>query len=175
MTIRISFSDKAVKVSVKMNGGIESLTTELPQRVWFGLMRGVRVEGDTVIIKVKGNEEARILSDELIHEMEMLRGGKTKSNPNSRRRAMFKICCGDCGKCWWIGNPRTCKCNDEKPVWDASASLVMTPNPAFAKREWVGLTDHEIIEIRLKTFDAVATNYEGVYRAIEAKLKEKNT
>ena len=65
------------------------------------------------------------------------------------------------------------KCNDEKPVWDASASLVMTPNPAFAKREWVGLTDDEIIEIRLKTFDAVATNYE-VYRAIEAKLKEKN-
>jgi len=87
---------------------------------------------------------------------------------------MFKMCCGDCGECWWVGNPRTCKCTDEKPVWDASASLVMTPNPAFAKREWVGLTDDEIIEIRRKTFDAVATNYE-VYRAIEAKLKEKNT
>lgn len=87
---------------------------------------------------------------------------------------MFKMCCGDCGECWWIGNARTCKCTDEKPVWDASASLVMTPNPAFAKREWVGLTDDEIIEIRRKTFDAVATNYE-VYRAIEAKLKEKNT
>jgi len=86
---------------------------------------------------------------------------------------MFKMCCGDCGECWWVGNPRTCKCTDEKPVWDASASLVMTPNPAFAKREWVGLTDDEIIEIRRKTFDAVATNYE-VYRAIEAKLKEKN-
>ena len=40
-------------------------------------------------------------------------------------------------------------------------------------RKWVGLTDEEITEIRLKTFDAVATNYE-VYRAIEAKLKEKN-
>ena len=40
-------------------------------------------------------------------------------------------------------------------------------------REWVGLTDQEIAEIRLKTFDAVATNHE-VYRAIEAKLKEKN-
>jgi len=87
---------------------------------------------------------------------------------------MFKMCCGDCGECWWIGNARTCKCTDEKPVWDASASLVMTPNPAFAKREWVGLTDDEIIEIRLKNFDAVATNYE-VYRDIEAKLKEKNT
>jgi len=41
------------------------------------------------------------------------------------------------------------------------------------EREWVGLTDEEIAEIRLKTFDAVATNHE-VYRAIEAKLKEKN-
>ena len=42
-----------------------------------------------------------------------------------------------------------------------------------AKRPWVGLTDEEITELRLKTFDSVATNYES-YRAIEAKLKEKN-
>jgi hypothetical protein len=41
-------------------------------------------------------------------------------------------------------------------------------------RPWRGLTDEEIAEIRLKTFDAVATNHE-VYRVIEAKLKEKNT
>ena len=41
------------------------------------------------------------------------------------------------------------------------------------QRKWVELTDDEIIDIRRKTFDAVATNYE-VYRAIEAKLKEKN-
>jgi hypothetical protein len=40
--------------------------------------------------------------------------------------------------------------------------------------EWVGLTDVEIHEIRLKTLDSVATNYEA-YRAIEAKLKEKNS
>ena len=40
-------------------------------------------------------------------------------------------------------------------------------------RPWVGLTDEEIAELRLKTLDAVATNHE-VYRAIEAKLKEKN-
>ena len=44
----------------------------------------------------------------------------------------------------------------------------------LAQRVWVGLTDEEISEIRLKTFDAVATNYE-VYRAIEAALKKKNT
>ena len=99
---------------------------------------------------------------------------------------MFNMCCGDCGECWWIGNPRTCKCTDEKPVWDASASLVMTPNPAFAKREWVGLTDEEMRQLE-KQFEAerVRTSdeeylviYPSAYwqwqRAIEAKLKEKN-
>ncbi len=37
MTIRISFSDNTVRVAVELNGGIESLTTELPQRPWVGL------------------------------------------------------------------------------------------------------------------------------------------
>ena len=41
-------------------------------------------------------------------------------------------------------------------------------------REWEGLTDKEIEELRLQTFDALAANYE-VYRVIEAKLKEKNS
>jgi len=86
---------------------------------------------------------------------------------------MFKMCCGDCGECWWVGNPRTCKCNDEKPVWDASASLVMTPNPAFAKREWVGLTENEIAECFKITPDQYLTWH--IYKRIEAKLKEKNT
>ena len=39
--------------------------------------------------------------------------------------------------------------------------------------QWQGLTDDEIQAIRIKTFDAVATNYEA-YRAIEQALKEKN-
>ena len=47
-------------------------------------------------------------------------------------------------------------------------------NEPVQHRKWVGLTDEEIAELRLKTLDAVATNHE-VYRAIEAKLKEKNT
>jgi hypothetical protein len=42
------------------------------------------------------------------------------------------------------------------------------------QRTWVGLTDEEITELRIKTNDVVATNYE-IYKAIEAKLKEKNT
>jgi len=56
---------------------------------------------------------------------------------------------------------------DPFPTADLAAAL-MEPKP------WVGLTDDEITEIRLKMFDVVATNYEA-YRAIEAKLKEKNT
>jgi len=39
---------------------------------WSKLIRGVRVEGDTVLITVKGgNDEARCLCGEIINEMEM--------------------------------------------------------------------------------------------------------
>jgi hypothetical protein len=42
----------------------------LAQRTWVGLMRGVRVEGDTVVISVKGgNDAARELCGALIEEM----------------------------------------------------------------------------------------------------------
>jgi hypothetical protein len=44
--------------------------TNPPQRTWVGLMRGVRVDGDTVVISVKGdNDEARKLCGALIEEM----------------------------------------------------------------------------------------------------------
>ena len=46
--------------------------TALPvtERPWIGLMRGVRVEGDTVVISVKGgNDAARELCGSLIEEM----------------------------------------------------------------------------------------------------------
>ena len=41
------------------------------------------------------------------------------------------------------------------------------------EKPWVGLTDAEITELRLKTNDAIATNYE-IYKAIEQALKDKN-
>lgn len=45
------------------------LYTAPPQRTWVGLMRGVRVEGDTVVISVKGgNDAARELCGALIEE-----------------------------------------------------------------------------------------------------------
>ena len=75
---------------------------------------------------------------------------------------MFKTCCGDCGECWYVGNPKTCTCPDET-----------------TKRTWVGLTDEEI-----KAFDTWHDNREEevgwcnpteIVAYIEAKLKDKNT
>ena len=56
------------------DGNIEVLAWEYapytPQRTWVGLMRGVRVDGDTVVIAVKGgNDAARELCGALIEEM----------------------------------------------------------------------------------------------------------
>jgi hypothetical protein len=58
-------------------------------------------------------------------------------------------------------------------MWPFPLTLPVKQPNAPPAREWVGLTDGEIQELRLKSFDAIATNYE-IYRAIEAKLKEKN-
>ena len=47
-----------------------ALYTTPPQRTWVGLMRGVRVEGDNVIISVHyGNDAARQVCGALIDEM----------------------------------------------------------------------------------------------------------
>ena len=45
------------------------------------------------------------------------------------------------------------------------------------KREWVGLTDEEIVELHHEIKVQLMGTYktEDIYRAIEAKLKEKNT
>jgi hypothetical protein len=52
------------------DGGLDPRNTTPPQRTWVGLMRGVRVEGDTVVISVKGgNDAARELCGALIEEM----------------------------------------------------------------------------------------------------------
>ena len=66
---------------------------------------------------------------------------------------MFKTCCGDCGECWYVGNPRTCTCPDET-----------------TKRTWVGLTDAEIKDI----LDCGRGGLVDIKKT-EAKLKERNT
>ena len=65
---------------------------------------------------------------------------------------MFKTCCGDCGECWYVGNPRTCTCPDET-----------------TKRTWVGLTDEEMM-------DAIYVDDTPMERGrrVEAKLRSKN-
>jgi hypothetical protein len=47
---------------------------------------------------------------------------------------------------------------------------------AMSKRTWVGLTDEEITELHHKIKVQLMGTYktEDIYRAIEAKLKEKN-
>ena len=47
----------------------------MAQRTWVGLIRGVRVEGDSVVITVKnGNDAARELCSELLNEMGVRNG-----------------------------------------------------------------------------------------------------
>jgi hypothetical protein len=67
---------------------------------------------------------------------------------------MFKTCCGDCGECWYVGNPRTCTCPDETP-----------------QRTWVDLTDDEMLMIYRQKHDGKKYS---LGRMVQAKLKEKN-
>lgn len=50
-------------------GAWTPLYTAPPRREWVGLIRGVRVDGDMVVVSVKGgNENARLLCGELLRE-----------------------------------------------------------------------------------------------------------
>ena len=93
---------------------------------------------------------------------------------------MFYGQCNDCGERWELGTVSTCKCPD-LVTWDASAPLVVTPHPGF-KKPWIGLTDEEIVAIELNPrqyYDGKSLRFDlslaDFARAIEAKLKEKNT
>jgi hypothetical protein len=68
----------------------------------------------------------------------------------------------------WAGDAHSCH---------GLPTLPLYTNPPAAQRQWVGLTDEEIdvlhreVKVQLMgTFDT-----KDIYRAIEAKLKEKNT
>ncbi len=62
------------EIEKRSNLGKQILTAIKPQDEWIGLIRGVRVEGDTVVIKVKDNEDARCLCGNLVNVMERRRG-----------------------------------------------------------------------------------------------------
>ena len=77
---------------------------------------------------------------------------------------MFYMQCGQCGERWLIGEAQTCTCERQG--------------------NWVGLTDEEIKQYaheNLSCDDSFFNIDRGIYgwnefaRAIEAKLKDKNT
>ena len=60
--------DEDSDADIRFNG--VPLSTTPQQRTWVGLMRGIRVEGDTVVISVHyGNDAARQVCGALIEEM----------------------------------------------------------------------------------------------------------
>jgi hypothetical protein len=70
---------------------------------------------------------------------------------------MFYGQCWKCGERWALGTASTCKCPDETP-----------------KRKWVGLTDEE--KKSFWTADQMTQEeWDALFNAIEAKLKERNT
>ena len=84
----------------------------------------------------------------------------------------MKIYCSCCDKVQpvYIDNCRDAKTNE--PFQDmvcAECNLVIAAGTDI-KREWVGLTDEEVMEIAFN-FDVPSL----VVRTVEAKLKEKNT
>jgi hypothetical protein len=111
---------------------------------------------------------------------------------------MFKFCCEDCGECWYVGNPRTCKCPDEEPqqpkqeqvkpvAWgmETNGLIYDVICPAEHEREegsykvplyttppqrtWVGLTSEDMKDERTHNFDFIS----GA-RWAEEILKERN-
>ena len=64
---------------------------------------------------------------------------------------MFYGQCWKCGERWNLGTASTCTCEPEQ-----------------SQRPWVGLTEDE-------AFACKGRDYFETYKAIEAKLKEKNT
>ena len=98
--------------------------------------------------------------------------------------------CNNCNQRWELGTASACKCPDWTPEEEEAFNEVEKnsnlgkqilrdmgqPYVYAPKREWVGLTDEEITklhhEIKVRLMGAYKT--EDIYRAIEAKLKEKN-
>ena len=57
-----------------------------------------------------------------------------------------------------------------KPLFRCDDEVLTLVNAALAQRTWVGLTDEEFHELQIKHVDDPWANF----KAIEAKLKEKN-
>lgn len=116
---------------------------------------------------------------------------------------MFYRQCNNCNERWELGNASTCTCankfaiskqdpltniwvmkitpdrrievNEDIEVTEAAKKVLECMQTMLTKRTWVGLTDDEIVLI---SADCAASHQHmdiQFARAIEAKLKEKNT
>jgi hypothetical protein len=74
----------------------------------------------------------------------------------------------------WMDDYNACKCSDnETRCFSDRVFRMMQKYTTPPQRTWAGLTDKEML--RLYNEHIAAVGLIGVFRAIEAKLKEKNT
>ena len=83
---------------------------------------------------------------------------------------MFYSQCNNCNERWELGTAITCTC-----VTNSSTTIPVDRFSHLGQRTWVGLTDEELQPIADEyriLFGGWVTDFA---RAIEAKLKEKNS
>lgn len=69
---------EADEVIERIDQALEEALETKEEYHWSKLIAGVRVDDDSVVIKLKGgNDEARYLCNELIHEMEIFKEKNT--------------------------------------------------------------------------------------------------
>jgi hypothetical protein len=77
--------------------------------------------------------------------------------------------CNGCGHAYEQMHPTSCDCNEA-----GGFDRVEYFTAPAAQRQWVGLTDEEIQTAWGSVMDGAVFTRKEVYKAIEAKLKEKN-
>ena len=85
---------------------------------------------------------------------------------------MFYSQCNNCNERWELGTAITCTC-----VTNSSTTIPVDRFSHLGQRKWVGLTDEEI-DIAWRSVDYTVPYSQfriDIARAIEAKLKEKNS
>lgn len=80
------------------------------------------------------------------------------------------MCCGDCGECWYIGNPTTCKCHHEEPKRDMSIEVMRQARNAFV---WNLNTDLDNIPACEKWAKMLRKNIDDLDEAIEQAEKKR--
>ena len=108
-------------------------------------------------------------------------GGYEKGRASVKQEPEADVCCQDFEKCnrsctprgQWIAHVR-CGCGDQiMPNDGAECGNCVTARNAV--KEWVGLTDEEVKDTLESVGFDTWFSYRHAARAIEAKLKEKNT